>query len=1365
MTMRLDIVTNDAGENVRKEHARELGSGVVVAVYRLLKLAQMHNLSNQAFIQQLDSTYQIIGDYCLKSGQGVNFLFADKAVFVAGQLLKGSRQTYEQASELGKICEWLGGAEVIIAREVTREELHALAESVSAAMRAERNTFQSPTPRIRIRPVGDVLRGLEIEDLTQEQRIVRTYASAVVILRRFFEDLHNSRYILPRRIKRIAQSLVDLSDGNNAAFLGVTEARNANHDEAGRAVNSAILAVTIARQVTQDRPTLSQIAMAAMMHDVARPRAFAISASAMASMGANVGAMAPSLSEEQEDHMAAGAAAVLTALGRVNEPSITRTVVAFEALWLRRKRWLGALYQGLRPPTIHARIMWVARRYNDLMTPEPGLLPDTADVGIAQLSEELTDPTDKTVLRMLVAALGVVPVGTLVQLNTGEVGEVTRGTLSADEKPLVHVTMDAKGNNFAQPIDVDLARPAPGQPPRSVARILSIDGWKKLLEGKRKNSPGGDEHGALDYDEAPAWESNSPPAPAPAVAITPAGPAPKRQVQTAFNDGGDRATAPVPREMSIDINADAFTVPPPAVPFPSSLVPGGEARPTAPVPAGDHGNSEPVSSSGVSVGTSPSMVGAHLDWERHHAPPFTPTEPPQNTEERTVFQASAIDSPVVERPLPRMPEPTARGDLASTPLAHVLVYMLDHQLTGSVVFTEQNGTEHTVYFMRGVPGKAKLGFDFALLGELLSRAGALDEGQVDHYVGGARRLGVLLGEYLAGHDVVSRDTLAWALETQVLEKVSGLANLPPETTYAYYRDMNLLDTWGGELSLSDPLNAVLAVVRAWSDRARIKATLNRIGKHPLILSDEADLYGLILSEEEQSILDLIGSEKLQLNDLATRQVADDETISALVYTLAVTRQFAFKGQKKGPMAPRGSPLRAQQAGGGGGVNKALMQTNTDSIPVQQESVPAPAPAPAPAASRSAQKPAASPKAPPVERPAERPIERPPTASAQKAPSPKPGATAGARPVAGGTIQGLHPNQLEKLMASKSGPKPAPLPPQASPSRSNMQAAKPVAAPIKQTAAVVKAVPAPPVAASAASAGRVPVAGPPSVGRVPVPPASAGRVQAGIPAVGSQPGEKPRVPQIRPVGGGKVPQIRPIAPSIGKMLAAPVSKVAAAPVSKVAGAPASKIAVAGPALAPKVGPPPASQRMVAAPSSSQVTAPRPPPPALRRPQIPVEPEPTPIELDDNRGTVPPGADAEDGTLAFADAGAAEAELAIEAMTNFRLADTALQRNNLVDAEKLALKAVDADPNQPEYRVLLVWVQAMRANNNGAFESAIASITKLIDEDPSNERAFLYRGRFFKKLGRIEPALEDFAAVLDLNPSNREAQAEARALKKK
>src|SRR6202044_1310631 len=190
-----------------------------------------------------------------------------------------------------------------------------------------------------------------------------------------------------------------------------------NHDAAGRAVNTAILAVTMAREITSDRVLLAQIAMAAMMHDVGRPRAAALGGPGIAGVQAKV-------SEDAEDKLAAGTAAVLTALGRVNEPTVVRTVVAYEALWLRRQRFIGPLYQSTRLPTIHAKILQIARRYNDLLTPEPGLPPPSPDFAIATLAEELSEPSDHTVLRLLVAALGLFPVGTVVQLTTNEVAEI-----------------------------------------------------------------------------------------------------------------------------------------------------------------------------------------------------------------------------------------------------------------------------------------------------------------------------------------------------------------------------------------------------------------------------------------------------------------------------------------------------------------------------------------------------------------------------------------------------------------------------------------------------------------------------------------------------------------------------------------------------------------------------------------------------------------------------------------------------------------------------------------------------------------------------------------------------------------------------
>jgi tetratricopeptide (TPR) repeat protein len=126
--------------------------------------------------------------------------------------------------------------------------------------------------------------------------------------------------------------------------------------------------------------------------------------------------------------------------------------------------------------------------------------------------------------------------------------------------------------------------------------------------------------------------------------------------------------------------------------------------------------------------------------------------------------------------------------------------------------------------------------------------------------------------------------------------------------------------------------------------------------------------------------------------------------------------------------------------------------------------------------------------------------------------------------------------------------------------------------------------------------------------------------------------------------------------------------------------------------------------------------------------------------------------------------ADAEAALEAMTNFRLAETALQRGDIPGAEKLATKAVRGDPEQAEYRVLLAWIRAMGANPN-AVEEAIAVMSQVLDEDPSNERALLYRGKLYKRTGKAPQAQKDFNALLASNPQHREAASEVRLLKMK
>jgi curved DNA-binding protein CbpA len=450
----------------RRGHARDAAATLVADVHRSIKLAQIHAMDNQAVVRQLEATRTAVREYALRAGEPATIFFARGLVFVGSEPLKGSRSAYEAAAELATYLARAGGNELGFASEVTTGDLRAFVEGVVASLRGGR---YGEAPRVRLRSVPEGLaRGLEVERLEGEARVVRTYATAVVSMRRFFEALDRGDLAMPRRIKRIAQSLVDLSAGRTPAFLGVTAARNANHDEAGRAVNAAILAVAMGRQVTSDPVVLSRLAMAALMFDAGVPRA----RRSMRIEGDDA-AIVAQLGGAAERTLPAGTAAVLTALGRVNEPTIVRTVVSYEAITLAKGPARQSLYRGVRPATFHARIVAVARAYNDLVTPQPGE-PQKAPEEALHALDERADTAQKTAIRLLQAALGIVPPGTMIELSTGEIGIV----VGSEGAPLLRVVVDASGGIPESPIEFVLGSDA-RRPMRVVGRDASFVAAKR----------------------------------------------------------------------------------------------------------------------------------------------------------------------------------------------------------------------------------------------------------------------------------------------------------------------------------------------------------------------------------------------------------------------------------------------------------------------------------------------------------------------------------------------------------------------------------------------------------------------------------------------------------------------------------------------------------------------------------------------------------------------------------------------------------------------------------------------------------------------------------------------------------------------
>jgi len=125
---------------------------------------------------------------------------------------------------------------------------------------------------------------------------------------------------------------------------------------------------------------------------------------------------------------------------------------------------------------------------------------------------------------------------------------------------------------------------------------------------------------------------------------------------------------------------------------------------------------------------------------------------------------------------------------------------------------------------------------------------------------------------------------------------------------------------------------------------------------------------------------------------------------------------------------------------------------------------------------------------------------------------------------------------------------------------------------------------------------------------------------------------------------------------------------------------------------------------------------------------------------------------------------DSERGVQAMTDFRMAEAALQRNDNAQAEVLARKAYAAEPKNADYGALVAWTQAL-AGSKDAIPLAIAKLNVILKEEALCERALLYRGRLYKRAKRNVEALRDFSTVLDINPKHSEASTEVRLLRMK
>ena len=241
-----------------------------------------------------------------------------------------------------------------------------------------------------------------------------------------------ARVAMMEEFTKIATGFVDaLQQGDH--FLTKAIAGKKGSPIISNMVNVSILATKLGMGIGYQREALVGLALAGLLHDVGMLQ---LPESLLANPG--------KLSEEDRARIRQHPEFGFQMLSKLGAQYGWLAQVA----WQEHERWNGQGYpRGLRGEQIHeyARIIGLADIFDALMNPRPyrnRMLPHEA-VRELLVAEKAAFPNQ--IIKVLIQQFSLFPLGTMVQLNTGEVGVVTQLNPRYPLRPVVSINQGTSG--------------------------------------------------------------------------------------------------------------------------------------------------------------------------------------------------------------------------------------------------------------------------------------------------------------------------------------------------------------------------------------------------------------------------------------------------------------------------------------------------------------------------------------------------------------------------------------------------------------------------------------------------------------------------------------------------------------------------------------------------------------------------------------------------------------------------------------------------------------------------------------------------------------------------------------------------------
>jgi HD-GYP domain-containing protein (c-di-GMP phosphodiesterase class II) len=435
----------------------EQGRNLVYQLYVSIKTAQIYDRTNVTHIKQSENLLDLVKNLFEKD-EGIILNSKEGYLFLNEIRLQFSFERYVSSKFLLETFRKFQFESLTISSQVTKDELddfvfllartHPEGEDVFGSL--EEKIVDSDIQHLTVEKFAGEW-NIRDEDSSENEKKVakKRFFKTVSVAQEMVESAKTGRSINTPKSKRAIQFLIDQLIHDETNLMSLTAIKNFDEYTFAHSVNVCILSVGLGTRLGLSKNKLSELGYAALFHDVGKVKIPLEILNKPEELTAEDW-------EKIQMHPILGVK-ILLSKRALDKFSLGAMVVAFEH---HLKMDLSGYPQlsFKKDLNLYTRIISIADVYDSMTSGRVyAKTPLAPDVTLKRMIEEAGKSFDPVLLKVFINMLGIYPVGSVVLLDSREVGVVMKPNPDELSRPQVAIIADKEGKKDKVEM-VDLTR-------------------------------------------------------------------------------------------------------------------------------------------------------------------------------------------------------------------------------------------------------------------------------------------------------------------------------------------------------------------------------------------------------------------------------------------------------------------------------------------------------------------------------------------------------------------------------------------------------------------------------------------------------------------------------------------------------------------------------------------------------------------------------------------------------------------------------------------------------------------------------------------------------------------------------------------